>query len=99
MGRLRERMEQDLILRKLSPATRRSYLLYCRKFAAHFRRSPGELGDPEIREYLLHLRRVEQVSYSTYRQILAALRFLSSVTLCRPWEVRRSPFPRHRRHE
>ena len=35
MGQLRDRMEQDLILRKLSPATRRNYLLYCRKFAGH----------------------------------------------------------------
>ena len=48
MGQLRDRMEQDLILRKLSPATRRNYLLYCRKFAAHFGRSPEELGESEL---------------------------------------------------
>jgi len=44
-------------------------LLYCRKFAAHYGRSPEELGETEIREYLLHLIQVEQVSYATYRQI------------------------------
>ena len=53
MGQLRDRMEQDLILRKLSPATRRNYLLYCRKFAGHYGRSPEELGEAEIRDYLL----------------------------------------------
>jgi site-specific recombinase XerD len=97
MGQLRDRMEQDLILRKLSPATRRNYLLYCRKFAAHYRRSPEELGEVEIRAYLLHRIQVEQVAYATHRQILAALKFLYTVTLARPWEVERIPFPRHRR--
>jgi len=39
MGQLHDRMEQDLILKGFSPATRRNYLLYCRKFAAHYQRS------------------------------------------------------------
>lgn len=98
MGELHKRMEQDLILRKLSPSTRRNYLLYCRKFAAHYSRSPEELGEVEIREYLLHLIQVEQVSYATYRQNLAALKFLYTVTLSQPWVVERIPFPRHRRN-
>jgi site-specific recombinase XerD len=97
MGQLRDRMEKDLILRNFSPATRRNYLLYCRKFAAHYKRSPEELGEAEIRAYLLHLIQVEQVSYSTYRQVLAALRFLYTTTLSQRWEVERIPFPRHRR--
>jgi len=99
MGQLRDRMEQDLILRKLSPATRRNYLLYCRKFVAHYRRSPEELGETEIREYLLSLIQAARVSYATYRQILAALKFLYCVTLGRPWEVERIPFPRRPRDE
>ena len=47
MGQLRDRMEQDLILRRLSPSTRRNYLLYCRKFAAHYLRPPEELREAE----------------------------------------------------
>src|SRR5262249_25814982 len=96
MGQLRDRMEQDLILKGLAPTTRRNYLLYCRKFAAHYRRSPEQLGEAEIRAYLLHLIQVEQVSHVTYRQIVAALKFLYMVTLHREWEVKRLPFPRHR---
>jgi hypothetical protein len=34
MGQLRDRMEQDLKLRGVSPATIDNYLLYARKFAA-----------------------------------------------------------------
>ena len=44
MAQLRDRMEQDLKLRGLSPATIRNYLLYGRKFAAFYMRSPKELG-------------------------------------------------------
>jgi site-specific recombinase XerD len=96
MAHLHDRMEQDMILRNLSPATRRNYLLYCRKFVGHYMRHPEELGGDEIREYLLHLMQVELVSYSTYRQNYAALKFLYTVTLSRPWEVSRIPFPRRR---
>ena len=98
MGDLRKRMEQDLILRKLSPSTRRNYLLYCRKFAVYHGRSLEELGETEVREYLLHLIQVEQVSYSTYRQIVSALKFLYVVTLGQAGVVDRIPFPRHRRN-
>jgi len=99
MGQLRDRMEQDLTLKGLAPSTRRNYLLYCRKFAAHYRRSPEELGEPEIRQFLLHAMQIDQVSYETYRQILAALRFLYTVTLGRSWEVERLPFPKHRQRK
>jgi len=99
MASLRDRMEQDLVLKGFSPATRRNYLLYGRKFAAHYRRSPEELGETEIRSFLLHLIQIEQVSYATYRQVLAALKFLYTVTLNRPWDVQRIPFPRYRRRK
>jgi site-specific recombinase XerD len=94
MGKLRDRMQEDLKLKRLSQQTSKIYLLYCRKFAAHYMQSPAELGEAEIREYLLHLLDDEQVSYSTYRQILAALKFLYTVTLGRAWEVERIPFPK-----
>jgi integrase/recombinase XerD len=94
MGQLHERMKQDLILRGLSPSTRQNYLLYCRKFAAFYMRSPEELGEAEIRHYLLHQIQVEELSNSTYRQVLSALKFLYTVTLQRPWTVGCLPFPK-----
>jgi site-specific recombinase XerD len=96
MGQLRDRMEQDLVLKGLSPCTRKNYLLYSRKFAAHYMRSPEELGETEIREYLLHLIQ-ERISHETYRQTVAALKFLYRVTLGRSWDVERIPFPRKQR--
>jgi site-specific recombinase XerD len=94
MGQLRDRMEQDLKLRRFSPATVRNYLLCCRNFSAFFQRAPEELGEAEVRAYLMHLMEVQQVAYSSYRQTYAALKFLYTVTLSRPQVVGRIPFPR-----
>jgi len=96
MGQLHDRMAQDLVLRNLSPATRRNYLLYCRKFAAFCRCSPAELGEADIRKFLVHCIEVQRLSYAAYRQIYAALKFLYTVTLQRPWEVGRLPCPKNR---
>jgi hypothetical protein len=41
MGQLRDRMEQDLKLKGVSPATIRNYLLYARKFAGFFMYFPA----------------------------------------------------------
>jgi hypothetical protein len=92
-------MQQDLILRGLRPATRRNYLLYCRTFAAFFHRSPELLGQAEIRQFLLRYIERQPCSYDTYRQLRAALKFLYTVTLRRPWEVEAIPVPKrpHRR--
>jgi len=116
MGQLHNRMEQDLKLKNVSPATRKIYLLYARKFVAQYGRPPTEhrtivcgrpaaagrtrTGEREIRLYLLYLRHlieVEAVSHGTYRQCLAAIKFLYTVTLGQEWQVKRLPFPRHSR--
>jgi site-specific recombinase XerD len=94
MGQLRDRMEQDLKLKGLSPATIDNYLLYCRKFAAFYMRSPEELGEAEVRAFLLHQIEVDQLAYASYRQVYAALKFLYGVTLGRPGVVGRIPFPK-----
>ncbi len=96
MGQLHGRMAEDLVLRNLSPATRRNYLLYCGKFARFCRRSPAELGEADIRRFRLHCIEVQKLSYAAYRQIYAALKFLYTVTLQRPWNVERIPFPKNR---
>ena len=94
MGKLRERMVQDLKLAGYSPSTQRIYLLYATKFAQHFRRSPEILGEREMRRYFLHLLDERQVSHDTYRQVYSALKFLYTVTLKRPFEL--PCFPRKR---
>jgi site-specific recombinase XerD len=94
MGELRDRMEADLKLRGLAVLTQRAYLRVGRAFAAYFRRSPAEMGEPEIRKFLVHLDRERKVQPATRYVYTAALKFLYKVTLQRPQEVARIPFPK-----
>ena len=84
MGELRDRMESDLRLRRRSESTCVVYLRCVRAFAAYHRRSPAELGEPEVRAFLTHLVDERRVSASTHGVYAAALRFFYAVTLRRP---------------
>jgi site-specific recombinase XerD len=81
-------MEADLRLAGYSPSTRKIYLGYARLFAKH------QMGEDEIRQYLLHMVDEKKISRETYRQIRAALIFLYSVTLKRETEVDHLPVRR-----
>jgi len=94
MGKLHDRMEADLKIAGYSPSTRKVYLIYARKFAEHFRRSPETMGAGEIRDYLLNLIEHRHASRETVRQVRSALRFLYSVTLNRAVEVDWLPLAR-----
>lgn len=95
MGQLRDRMAEDLRLAGYSRTTARIYLHYAKHFAKHFMRSPAEMGKPEVRAHLLHLLDERKLSHDAYRQCYAALKFLYTVTLGRPFEV--ESIPRHRK--
>jgi len=88
-------MTEDLKLAGFSPSTARIYLHYCKYFAKHFMRSPAEMGEDEIRSFLLHLLVERNLSHNSYRQCYAALKFLYKVTLKRPFEV--DTIPRHKK--
>ena len=44
MGQVRDRMDQDMAMRGMSPHTRATYLHYAAAFVRYFKRSPTELG-------------------------------------------------------
>jgi integrase/recombinase XerD len=94
MGQLHDRMAADLTLAGYSPSTKKIYLLYARLFAKHSMRSPAEMGEEEIRRYLLHMVEERKITPETYRQIRGALIFLYTITLNRPTEVARLPVRR-----
>ena len=94
MGQLRDRMEVDLRLGGYSPSTQKIYLLYAKLFAKYHMRSPAEMGEDQIRQYLLHMVEEKKISRETYRQIRAALIFLYTITLKRETEVDHLPVRR-----
>jgi len=94
MGKLQEQMKADLTLKGYSPHTFTGYLPRCRKFAEHFNRSPEEMGEEEIRAFLLYLAQEQKVSPSLQKTYLVALKFLYRHTLNRPEEVENIPNPK-----
>jgi integrase/recombinase XerD len=94
MKTLKQRMKEDLQLRGLSPRTQETYLFQVTRFARYYKRLPDKLGQKEVKEYLLHLINEKHVSYATLAQTYSALKFIYEVTLDRPGEVTRIPYPK-----
>lgn len=87
MGQLRDRMMHDLELAGYMPGTRLRYLNAIRDFAAHFRRSPGQMGADDVRAWVGWLTKEAGIGPQRIRQHLAALKFLYTKTLWKPEAV------------
>jgi integrase/recombinase XerD len=97
MTEMRRRMEEELKLRGHSPHTRKAYLAWVRRFAAHYRRPPEQMGSEEARAYLIHLLEAEKLSRSSLVQALCALKFFYGAVLHRLCEVEDLRFPKQPR--
>ena len=94
MGKLRDAMVSDLTLRGYRPDTIRSYTNRVRQFAKYFMRSPDEMGEREIRTFLVYLAQVRKLSPAYRKLFTAAIKFLYRVTLNRPDVVEAIPYPK-----
>ena len=94
MGKLHDQMREDLLLKAYSPHTQNSYLRCARHFASHYMRSPQEMGEKEVRDFLLHLIRDRKASPATQDMYVNALKFLYTVTLKRPEVVKDISHPK-----
>jgi site-specific recombinase XerD len=86
-------MVADLELGGYADGTRVKYVREAAQFAAHFTLAPGRLGPEDVRDYLLHLLRVEKVGPAKHKSAVAGIRFLYEVTLKRPEVVAAIPWP------
>jgi site-specific recombinase XerD len=80
-------MLEDMQVRNLSPLTQRTYLDHVSRFARRFGQSPARLGPEEIRAYQVYLATDKQLAPASIVITVAALRFLYTVTLQKPWSV------------
>ncbi|MGD1046333.1 MAG: integron integrase [Bacteroidota bacterium] len=75
--KLLDQVRETLRLKHLSLRTEDSYVQWIKRFILfHNKRHPAEMGEKEIRSYLIHLAREKYVSSSTQNQALNALIFL-----------------------
>ena len=93
MTPLRARMIDDMTLAGLALGTQKIYTQAVRRLAAHYRRSPDQLSEEEVRSYLLDLRQ-RGVARGTFKTSQYGLRFLYCRTLVSVWGLfgkKRSP--------
>lgn len=93
MGELCQRMTEDLKLKNYAKGTRDEYLRCARRFVGFHMRSPSEMGEREIRDFLLALA-FRQASPEVLKMHVAGLKFLYATTLRRPEEVVALPWPK-----
>src|SRR5687767_15755552 len=94
MGKLRDKMIEDLQLRGYSRSTRREYVRCAREYVPYHRRPAEQMGEQEIREFLLHLVNDRRLSGAARKMHVAGIKFLYEVTLGRPDEVAKIPWPK-----
>jgi integrase/recombinase XerD len=85
---LRQRMLQDMTMRKFKPSTQRNYLRSVELFTRFLGRSPDTADPEDLRNYQLYI--VEQgASSSTINAHISALKFFFGTTLDRPSAMRK----------
>jgi len=94
MGRLQDQMKTDLLLKRYSPHTTRAYLRCIRDFAKHFMRSPAEMGEAEVRQFLLYLTQERKITSGLQTTYVSSLKFLYQITLRQPGVVEHLPYPK-----
>jgi integrase/recombinase XerD len=94
MTPLRQRMIEDMGIRNLAENTQSAYLQQITAYAAHFNRSPDQLGPEAIRAYQLYLLQTRMLSPSSVSVATGALRFLYKTTLKRDWSLEEMPMPK-----
>jgi len=94
MDTLREQMIKDLQLKGITPKTQKKYLREVNNLSSYFGKSPEELGEKEVKEYLLHLLEDRKLSRGTYKNYAAGIKFLYTTTLNRAEVVEKIRYPK-----
>ena len=94
MDTLREKMLAELQLRGITLRTQTAYLREIAKLENYFNRSPEELGEEEVKEYLVHMLEDRGLSSGTYKYYAAGIKFLYRTTLNRGEVVEKIKYPK-----
>ena len=98
MTALRQRMIEDMKLRRLAPGTQTAYLRSVRGLAQHYNKPPDQISDEELRNYVVYLIEDRQLAPNSWAAVLSGIKFLYTHTLKREWPLEKvvcSPKARH----
>lgn len=93
-GNLRQRMIEEMQLRRFSERTIESYVRAVGRLAGWCWKSPGEVGDEELRDYFLYLRNQKRLARATTTIALCGIKFFFEQVLKRDWTAMDIPRPR-----
>jgi integrase/recombinase XerD len=95
---LRQRMREDMLLSNLSQKTQECYINGVLKLARYYHRSPSDLSEEEVRNFIVFLKDESGLSPETVRVSFYGIKFLYQKTLGRNWkifDIIRIPQPNH----
>lgn len=84
-------MKMDLEIKGFSHRTQDVYIAQVKRYAEYFMKSPADLGEKEIKEYLYYLITERKLSSSYINITYSALKFLYETTLKRQWDMKSIP--------
>lgn len=90
MQTLKEQMIAEFKLRGYSPKTQKMYLGYMKNYTHHFGKSPEQMGEREIKEYL-HFLITQNKSQSYITGAYSAIKFFYENVLQQTWDVNHIP--------
>lgn len=94
MNPLRERMYEEMQLRRLAQRTQETYVYWVKELAVWAKKSPDEVTEEEMRAFFLHLTNERGLSRSSVNQAVCGLKFFSEQVLHREWHTYHIPFAR-----
>lgn len=94
MRKVSDLMKEDLQLRDYARGTCKAYVDCARAFVAYHRKPPQQMGELEIRQFLMHLVETKKASPASRKMHVAGIKFLYEVTLRRPEIVASIPWPK-----
>lgn len=86
-----QKLKRDIQLRGLSKDTEKDYSAIIERYQKYFQKPASELGEQEIRKYLLYLAVDKKLSPSTVNSCNSAIRFLYDITLEQNVNYKRIP--------
>lgn len=87
MNVLRQKMIDDMQLHGFAERTQEAYLLAVRQLAKHYRKSPDQIGEEELRQYFLFLKNEKHAARATCTIALCGIKFFFERTLGRDWQT------------
>jgi len=87
MSALRQKMIEDMQLHGLAVRTQEAYLSAVRQLAKHYRKSPDQIEEEELRQYFLFLKNEKHAARNTCTIALCGIKFFFERTLGREWKT------------